>query len=68
VAHRGIWNDILENTLAAFEHAIALGADMIEVGVRRTRDGQLIAFHDAALGGVSVARLDRSELTAKGGS
>jgi glycerophosphoryl diester phosphodiesterase len=39
VAHRGIWNDILENTLAAFEHAIALGADMIEVACGAPRTG-----------------------------
>jgi glycerophosphoryl diester phosphodiesterase len=61
VAHHGAWNDIPENTLAAFEHAVALGTDMIEVDVRRTRDGQPIAFHDAAVGGVPVARLDRPQ-------
>jgi glycerophosphoryl diester phosphodiesterase len=54
VAHRRAWNDIPENTLPAFEHAIAPSADMIEVDVRRTRDGQLIAFHDAAVGDVPV--------------
>ena len=53
IAHRGAWGTAApsapaENTLEAFEAAIALGADMIELDVRRTRDGHLIVFHDLA--------------------
>lgn len=39
----------LENTLAAFEHAVALGYDYLETDVHVTRDGVLLAFHDAVL-------------------
>jgi glycerophosphoryl diester phosphodiesterase len=48
IAHRGAWGDLPENTLEAFEEAIRLGADMVEVDVRRTSDGHLIAYHDPA--------------------
>ena len=39
----------LENTLAAFEHAVALGYDYLETDVHVTSDGVLLAFHDAVL-------------------
>jgi glycerophosphoryl diester phosphodiesterase len=45
-AHRGASMLAPENTLAAYEQAIEVGADMIEFDVRSTRDGVLVAFHD----------------------
>jgi glycerophosphoryl diester phosphodiesterase len=39
----------LENTLAAFKHAVALGYDYLETDVHVTRDGYLLAFHDTVL-------------------
>jgi glycerophosphoryl diester phosphodiesterase len=63
IAHRGAWGaGVPENSLAAFERAIDLGADMIEFDVRRTRDRRLIIFHDAELAGAPVASLTRSEI------
>ncbi len=63
IAHRGAWGTgVPENSLAAFEQAIDLGADMIEFDVRRTRDRELILFHDAELAGAPVANLTRSEI------
>jgi glycerophosphoryl diester phosphodiesterase len=49
IAHRGNSRDTPEQTLAAFRRAVELGADMIEADVRRTRDGQLVMFHDPTL-------------------
>jgi glycerophosphoryl diester phosphodiesterase len=63
-AHRGVAAGAAENTLAAFTNAIDLGADMIEFDVRATRDGELIAFHDAQAGGVPVGRLSRDGIEA----
>jgi glycerophosphoryl diester phosphodiesterase len=55
VAHRGAWGAAPENTLAAFETAIALGADMIEFDVRRTGDGRLVVCHDPRFGDLPLA-------------
>lgn len=47
-AHRGERRRYPENTIPAFEAAIALGADMIETDIRMTRDGELVVIHDAS--------------------
>jgi glycerophosphoryl diester phosphodiesterase len=49
IAHRGHSVGAPEQTMAAFEAAVRLGADMIEADVRRTRDGVLVMLHDATL-------------------
>jgi glycerophosphoryl diester phosphodiesterase len=54
VAHRGAWGAAAQNTLEAFEAAIALGADMIEFDVRRTGDGRLVVCHDPILDGLPL--------------
>ncbi len=71
IAHRGAWGRAAPsapaaNTLEAFEAAIALGADMIELDVRCTRDGQLVIFHDARVKTVPTSSLRYEALTAKG--
>jgi glycerophosphoryl diester phosphodiesterase len=49
IAHRGASWDETENTLPAFEHAIADGADFVEFDVQAASDGALVVFHDLAL-------------------
>jgi glycerophosphoryl diester phosphodiesterase len=56
IGHRGAAGLELENTLASFKHAIALGVDAIEFDVHRTRDGQFVVCHDPHLSRVSVSR------------
>jgi glycerophosphoryl diester phosphodiesterase len=46
IGHRGCAGHAPENTLAALEIGIALGADYLEMDVQRTRDGQLVLMHD----------------------
>jgi glycerophosphoryl diester phosphodiesterase len=48
-AHRGWHEDHRENTVAAFQAAVALGVDGIELDVRRTADGHFVAHHDPYL-------------------
>ena len=45
-AHRGVWGgNIPCNTLDAFEVALVQGADMIELDVAHSADGELFVFH-----------------------
>ena len=55
VAHRGASKRAHENTLEAFMQAASLGADMIELDVRKTADGILVVFHDPGFDGSSTA-------------
>jgi glycerophosphoryl diester phosphodiesterase len=65
IAHRGASGAGLapENTLAAFEHAIHLGVDAIEIDVHATRDNQLVVLHDNALDRTTDQRGLVSQLT-----
>jgi glycerophosphoryl diester phosphodiesterase len=49
VGHRGTVKFAPENTFAAFDRAIELGVDVIELDVRKTADGYLVVMHDATV-------------------
>jgi glycerophosphoryl diester phosphodiesterase len=49
VAHRGASAHAPENTLSAVRRAVAMGTDMVEVDVQRTKDGVLVLLHDPTL-------------------
>jgi glycerophosphoryl diester phosphodiesterase len=66
-AHRGGSGLAPENTITAFDTAVALGADGLELDVRLSRDGVVVVHHDASLdrttnasGGIDA--LDADEL------
>jgi glycerophosphoryl diester phosphodiesterase len=46
VAHRGDSAHEAENTIPAFESAVAAGADVVEFDVRMTADGVAVVMHD----------------------
>ncbi len=46
IAHRGGAGLRPENTLAAFSHAVAIGADVLEMDVQLTADGTIVCMHD----------------------
>jgi glycerophosphoryl diester phosphodiesterase len=46
ISHRGEHLHHPENTMPAFEEAVRVGADYIEVDVRTTKDGKLVLMHD----------------------
>lgn len=49
IAHRGLSARFPENTLAAFNAAVAAGAVMIELDVTLSRDRRLVILHDRSL-------------------
>ncbi len=54
VGHRGCKIVDQNNTLEAFEKAIAVGAEMVEMDIRKTRDDVLVVFHDREIKGVRI--------------
>lgn len=46
IAHRGASAYAPDHTLAAYELAVQMGADYIELDLQSTKDGKLVAFHD----------------------
>ncbi|WP_258069837.1 glycerophosphodiester phosphodiesterase family protein [Arthrobacter sp. SX1312] len=56
LSHRGFAPDGGENTLAAFEHAVALGFRYLEIDVHASSDGVVMVFHDDVLDRVTGDR------------
>ncbi len=49
VAHRGASAYAPENTIAAFDKAVEMKADYIEIDVQRSKDGKLVLIHDTTV-------------------
>lgn len=49
VAHRGATAYTPENTIAAFDLAVDMKADYIEIDVQRSKDGELVLIHDTTV-------------------
>ena len=49
MAHRGCSYNAPENTMKAFENAVAATADYIELDVHETKDGTIVVMHDPNL-------------------
>ena len=68
IAHRGgIVPGVPENTLAAYRRAIEKGAQVIEIDLRTTQDGEIVIMHDETVdrttnGHGKVAKLTWSEM------
>lgn len=67
IGHRGAAGHAPENTIAAFDRALAMGVDGVETDIRATRDGVLVLLHDATVdrttrGSGAVADLTWAEL------
>ena len=69
LAHRGFSLGGVENTLSGLDAALAAGADLVEMDVMQTKDGEFVAMHDAKLDRLAgrpgaVGELTLAELTA----
>uniref|UniRef100_A0A0F7Z7E2 Glycerophosphodiester phosphodiesterase domain-containing protein 1 n=1 Tax=Crotalus adamanteus TaxID=8729 RepID=A0A0F7Z7E2_CROAD len=67
ISHRGGAGENLENTMAAFRHAVNMGTDMLELDCHLTKDEQVVVLHDRNLKrstgvDVNIADLKYSEL------
>src|SRR4029453_19165367 len=63
-AHRGGSALAPENTIAAFDNGLALGADGLELDVHRSRDGVVVVHHDRLLDRTTGATGPLKERTA----
>ena len=62
-AHRGAMDTHPENTLSAFEEAVRLGVQMIELDVRLTKDEQLVILHDQTVDRTTDGHGEINDLT-----
>ncbi len=63
LGHRGVRGSLPENSMPAFEAAFGAGLDGLETDVQRTRDGELVLYHDFFLpDGRRLTRLSYAEL------
>lgn len=65
VGHRGCKLVDQNNTVEAFLRAVAEGAEMVEMDIRRTRDGVLVVHHDADVDGFRIKGHLYEDLAAK---
>jgi glycerophosphoryl diester phosphodiesterase len=63
ISHRGEHLRHPENTMPAFEEAVRVGADYIEVDVRTTSDGKLVLMHDASVARTTDGQGDVAKMT-----
>lgn len=63
VSHRGDWRYAPENSLAAVQRCIDLGVDVVEIDVRLTKDGHLVAMHDLTVDRTTNGKGKLSEMT-----
>jgi glycerophosphoryl diester phosphodiesterase len=60
IAHRGASSELPENTLPAFERAIEVGADFVELDVHADATGRLVVTHDRPRPGGAYPRLEEA--------
>lgn len=63
IAHRGASAYCPENTIPAFEGAVAIGADMVELDVQLSSDKEVVVFHDENISRCTNGRGKVSEHT-----
>lgn len=63
IAHRGFMDEGVENTVSAIEGAKKAGADMVEIDIQQTKDGEFVVYHDKTLSRLSNENTKIYDLT-----
>lgn len=63
IVHRGDWRNAPENSIRAIENTIKMGADMVEIDIQKTKDGQLVLMHDKTLNRTTNGKGNVSDFT-----
>lgn len=59
IAHRGAHQLIPENSLPAYQKAIDLGCDFVEIDVRTTKDGKFVSIHNSTIDAYTIGKKGR---------
>lgn len=63
VCHRGDWRNYPENSLGAIESVIRMGADIVEIDLKLTKDSVLVLSHDRTCNRMTTGKGDISTMT-----
>ncbi len=61
--HRGDWRNYAENSIEGIESTIRMGADIVELDLQRTVDGELILMHDRKIDRSTTGKGKVKEIT-----
>ena len=63
VCHMGDWRNYPENSLGAIESVIRMGADIVEIDLKLTKDSVLVLSHDRTCNRMTTGKGDISTMT-----
>lgn len=63
VSHRADWRNAPENSLQAIQNCIDMGVDMVEIDLKRTKDGHLILMHDKTINRTTTGKGNPEDYT-----
>ena len=62
-AHRGDWRNTPENSIQALKNCIAMGVDIMELDLKKTKDGYLVIMHDQDIDRTTTGKGDVADYT-----
>jgi glycerophosphoryl diester phosphodiesterase len=62
-AHRGDWRNTSENSIQALKNCVSMGVDIMELDLKKTKDGHLVIMHDATVDRTTTGKGNVSDLT-----
>lgn len=65
VAHRGDWRNAPENSVGAIKSAAAMGVDMVEIDIQKTKEGDFVLMHDGHIDRTTDGKGDVGSYTVK---